>query len=288
MNNSIKRWKKIKSIGINFIEGISCLKLVAFFFLTIIVFAIAYKFLTPCNQGLISFHDTVNSASIGNAIYFSIITIASLGYGDFTPIGFSKFLSCLEVLFGLAFMGILISKITSRKLSYHVMSLFNALAETRLEAFSEKFDNINKSLILLLRELAIIYQTTPDSPVKNQKNPTLHIDKIRDVLNEIKTESSRLERYFKNESEEIDFFSDEKAPEEAVIKLGDCVRESIHTLGQLTLIIPPVEKTNIFDVTTSHAVTSIEDSMRSICNNVIEKSKNNRIIESYNLSLVSG
>ncbi|KYK26623.1 hypothetical protein AYK26_07300 [Euryarchaeota archaeon SM23-78] len=50
-----------------------------------------------------------------NSLYFSFITATSLGYGDVIPIGISKFLSGLEVIFGLIIYGVLISKLVGVK-----------------------------------------------------------------------------------------------------------------------------------------------------------------------------
>jgi hypothetical protein len=49
----------------------------------------------------------------GDALYFSIVTETTLGYGDIRPVGFSRALASCEVLLGLLLAGVLIAKITS-------------------------------------------------------------------------------------------------------------------------------------------------------------------------------
>ena len=54
-------------------------------------------------------------AGFWESIYFSIVTITTLGYGDFAPLGFSRFLVSLESTFGLIFIGYGISQVLSLK-----------------------------------------------------------------------------------------------------------------------------------------------------------------------------
>lgn len=63
-------------------------------------------------QGLVG---SDNTAGIGllDGLYFSVVTEATLGYGDIRPIGLSRALACAEVVLGLVAAGIAIAKITS-------------------------------------------------------------------------------------------------------------------------------------------------------------------------------
>ena len=86
-----------------------------------ISFALIYLLLT-CNSpvnGLVlpveksSIIDTKSEISFGDALYFSIVTEATLGYGDIRPIGVSRFFACLQVFLGLLLAGLIVAKITS-------------------------------------------------------------------------------------------------------------------------------------------------------------------------------
>lgn len=48
-----------------------------------------------------------------DAIYFSVVTQATLGYGDFRPQGWSRVVASMQVLLGLVLAGIVVGKITS-------------------------------------------------------------------------------------------------------------------------------------------------------------------------------
>jgi hypothetical protein len=53
--------------------------------------------------------------SYADCLYFSVVTITTLGYGDITPTGWAKVVSGVEVLFGLVFVGYSISQVVSAK-----------------------------------------------------------------------------------------------------------------------------------------------------------------------------
>src|SRR5947207_2994455 len=78
----------------------------------IILFGLAYYLLTPSANGLIQSGTQPGPINLGTALYFSIITICTVGYGDLVPIGFARFLACSESMFGIAMVGIILAKLT--------------------------------------------------------------------------------------------------------------------------------------------------------------------------------
>tara|TARA_E500000305_G_C4025291_1_gene241404 strand:+ start:880 stop:1671 length:792 start_codon:yes stop_codon:yes gene_type:complete len=72
-------------------------------------FAGIYQFLSLFNKNCL----VPNPESFLDTVYFSVVTISSLGYGDIKPVGVSRFVAGVEVLFGLGFIGFLVSKIVS-------------------------------------------------------------------------------------------------------------------------------------------------------------------------------
>ena len=79
-----------------------------------LLFAFAYWSLSHPSDGngLID-SDNSNRISFLDSVYFSIVTEATLGYGDIRPVGFSRLLACSQVLLGLLIAGIAIAKVTS-------------------------------------------------------------------------------------------------------------------------------------------------------------------------------
>jgi hypothetical protein len=68
------------------------------------------------SHGLILTYST-SQVSVFDALYFSITTETTLGYGDIRPVGVSRLLACIQVLGGLLLAGLAVAKITSLEAS---------------------------------------------------------------------------------------------------------------------------------------------------------------------------
>ena len=72
------------------------LEVVAAYFLAILCFSVLYVYVVRGNEG--AFSEVLN---LSNAIYFSIVTMTTTGYGDISPkSGWARFLVSIQVLFG--------------------------------------------------------------------------------------------------------------------------------------------------------------------------------------------
>ena len=88
-----------------------------------------------------------NSASpgIGDALYFSVVTLTSLGYGDIRPDGIARLFAGIEVVLGLSFFGVIVAKISSVKQDYILRRMYYAdLIDRRLSEYVEKLDEYRK------------------------------------------------------------------------------------------------------------------------------------------------
>ncbi|MEQ1849323.1 MAG: potassium channel family protein [Candidatus Peribacteraceae bacterium] len=93
-------------------------------------------------------HGTIVSEFL-DALYFSVITATSVGYGDILPQGISKLLAALEVILGLSIFAILVSKPISERqertlLRTHKLTLDSMLTNIREGFFlmRKDFDNL--------------------------------------------------------------------------------------------------------------------------------------------------
>jgi len=150
------------------IEATSMAQLVMGVVVIVLLFAIFYYVVSPFSQGIQSTLSTPQTkastnehVSFGNSIYFSVVTITTLGYGDFTPQGWSKILACVEVFFGLAMMGLIVAKLTSKRLSYHVRRLFSADAQRRLEEYATDFQRLQETFVILTAQIGKAFAETP-------------------------------------------------------------------------------------------------------------------------------
>jgi len=169
MSESSEKFLRKAYWFLNQIEEYSFSRYVCFFAGTVIVFGIAYSFLTPFNHGLgpaltlSSPNGTLSSifSTIPTGIYFSVVTISSLGYGDIYPLGFSRILVIIEVVIGLFLIGMIIARLTSRRLMHFVSRVFISSTQQQLEKFMGMFDSCCGRMEECLPEISRIYQPTP-------------------------------------------------------------------------------------------------------------------------------
>jgi len=83
---------------------------------------------------------------LATAIYFSVVTATSVGFGDVVPRGFLRLLATVEAAGGLLIFGCIVSKLVSR----HQEELAE---ETHRIAFEDRLDRLRTNLHLVLSEL---------------------------------------------------------------------------------------------------------------------------------------
>jgi Ion channel len=90
---------------------------------------------------------------IGNALYFSVITATSIGYGDINPQGLSKVIAGLEGLGALFIFAILVSKPISYRQEL-------ALGQVHTLTFSDIFTNLREGLFIVRKDLEAVAERT--------------------------------------------------------------------------------------------------------------------------------
>ncbi len=137
--------------------------------LTILLFATGY-WVAAQSGDLVFGHDESLRPSFGDAVYFSIVTISSLGYGDIRPEGWARVLVSLEVIVGLAFLGVLVAKISSVKQDYILERMYTQAVDAKLEKFIRE-----------LEEQRNLYRITSQMLVDGEIDPELTTTFRRDA-----------------------------------------------------------------------------------------------------------
>jgi hypothetical protein len=114
------------------LDRISLSALMGIAMITVVAFAIVFLSLTHSGIGLVEQNHEI---SFLDSLYFSIVTFTSLGYGDIVPVGYGRLFASLEVVAGLAFLGVAIAKLSSAKQSYLIAQLYARDAQERLESY---------------------------------------------------------------------------------------------------------------------------------------------------------
>jgi hypothetical protein len=133
--------------------------------LIILLSAHAYFLLSMIGNGIASTTGETAKPTILDSLYFSIVTISTLGYGDFRPMGWGRFVSSLEVTSGLVLVAIAVSKLASDRTATYVRLLYSSDSERRLKEF--QFD-ISKHVMDLIS-------------AKHDHNHELKLESIRSI-----------------------------------------------------------------------------------------------------------
>ncbi len=254
------------------VQNVSMLRYIMSFIVVVIAFGLFYALLTPMGHGigqnLKPLSEGISWVTFFKGIYFSVVTISSLGYGHMHPMGFSKALACLEVLFGLAVIGIMIAKVTSQRLSHHVSRLFSSDAQKRLEDIAAKFDTYKLNLHEFMPKLMAAYQSAPRQSSPPTEIRSTLISGFREVMSAIKSESNRLHDYLARETEQDNYF--QIVPVDAVVRVGNAVGEAFLNLGQLITSVPSQSRLEIFDENNRQMIFEALNSQKKACDLVTE------------------
>ena len=245
------------------IEEVSMLWYIVCFIAAIIFFGIAYTLLTPMGHGIGQNLKPLSDFTLFTGIYFSIVTISSLGYGHMHPMGFSKALACLEVLMGLAVIGIAIAKVTSRRLSYHVSRLFSSDAQKRLEDIAVGFEASQNDLTTITPELEKVYRSTPSQMVLSTKDRSEVIANFREVISALRSKCVDLRDYLLFEIEQDNYF--QIAPTSAMVRVGNAVDDVFFRLSQLIISLSPQARNETLDRRNRLGILEVIDSQRQVC-----------------------
>lgn len=248
---------RLSSFGVIFVGGV-------------LVFGLAYYLLTPFSQGLVSNGGGHAHITFGNAVYFSVVTVSTLGYGDIVPEGISKIIVCAEVFFGLTLMGIMLAKLTSGRLSYHVRRLFRSDTQKLLETFSSAFDFVQKGFADLSPRIGTAFQETPERPAGDQQITCA--TEFSRTLGELHIKSLAFCHDISYEVEQGDFFSD--APTEALQETANSIEQSLFLLGQLILSFPISARPILLSAENRRRISEILEQYRSLNNTVAPHCKN--------------
>ena len=247
------------------VEDVSLLKYILFFVVIVIVFGIAYTVLTPIGHGVGQSLKPLSDITLPGGIYFSVVTVSSLGYGDMHPVGVSKALAGLEVLIGLAVIGIMIAKVTSQRLSYHVSRLFSSDAQKRLENIATEIDNAKQMFEKITQDYGSYYQSTPNKKSTGNGAPSTSdfLEICRKAIADFERKCVASCDYFSGEVMQGKYF--QSVPASAIVRVGDALDDAFFILSQLIISLSPQARSAILDRLNRQRISEAVDSQRKLC-----------------------
>ena len=259
---------------VRLIEEVSTFRYIAGFVGAVIFFGFFYAWLTPMGHGIGQNLKPLPDVTLLTGIYFSIVTISSLGYGHMHPMGASKVLACMEVLIGLAIIGIMIAKVTSQRLSYHVSRLFSSDAQKRLEDIAAGFETSQNDLTTIMQELGKVYRSTPiqtgpstkDTPIQtgpSTKDRSEVIANFREIISALRSKCIDLRDYLLFEVKQDNYF--QIAPTSAMVRVGNAIDDVFFRLSQLIISLSPQARNETLDRHNRLGILEAIDSQRQVC-----------------------
>lgn len=249
-------------LAIYLIEDVSFVAYLLSFATAVFLFGLIYVLLTPGGNGIGHNFAPIDGVTLADGIYFSVVTFSSLGYGDMHPMGWSRYIAVIEVLFGLSLIGIMIAKVTSRRLSHHVVRLFASDAQKRLDELGARFNACRDKLVDLMTQLGQIYQVTPGDRDDVPDRPDVKA-RLRDVLGSVNSRSAALYEYLEYELQQGNYL--DLAPEAAVQRVGDSVDKVFMILAQLIVSLPPAARAEILDRANRQSISEAIRTQVNVC-----------------------
>jgi hypothetical protein len=136
----------------------------------------------------------------GSWLYYSIVTITTLGFGDYTPAhGWAQAVTAIEVMCGLIFLGLFLNAVGSMKSEIDVGSEIEKQKRLRDAEQKEKLlKNVPRLLHLLNIFLAYCYAVTTPAPRRKDSevsyNPDFSFNDLSDMFEPsgLPTDNTRL------------------------------------------------------------------------------------------------
>lgn len=193
------------------------------------------------------------------------------------PMGISKILACIEVLFGLVMIGVMIAKVTSQRLSYHVERLFSYNAQKRLEIFATEFAVFHGNFETIIPGLRDTYQGIPVQVPSEDKSAL--IARFQEIITAFQSQCTALHTYFSDETSQGNYF--EIAPAIAVVQVGNAVDDAFFRLGQLLISLSPQAKIEVLDRRSRQGISRAIDAQIKACDLVDQYATDQRTLDVF-------
>lgn len=266
------------------IEQWSLARLLSLFAGVIFLFAVIFYLLGGLWGGADAAH--ANPLSFSDALYFSVVTISSLGYGDVLPVGWSRLFAASEVLLGLAIMGIIVAKLSSAGISHHVRRLYESDIRLRLTELADDFGFLAEKLEEVIASAADTFADAPtasEAERENRQSQMVETERhVGDLIEKFRKHSLRMKEYVCSEIQHGVFFIDEAAP--AITTTGEQVERLVGALDVFVHAIPLRIRMKLLQQSLSNKRRLLEGLEFSIevCEEVKKNSNNQEMLGAFN------
>ena len=223
-----------------FFDKLSAWWIVGAYFFGLFAMGGVYYGLTPSENGLYFGGKPAYDLTCLQAFYFSAVTITSLGYGDYQPMGWSRTIASMEVIIGLTLMGVLIYKLTSLRTQHHLNRLYNSDITVKLHQYDRGFtmvaENMENSLSALVSYVWPIPKMSGSTNVPPKRQIEIAQEKASQSLSELHKQIDSFQGFMRDENNLKDFF--DKVPPQPMSDAIDALTDCIKVLGKSLMNAP--------------------------------------------------
>jgi potassium channel LctB len=162
---SVRRWARSRGDALAALVGqITVARLLALWLLVTLGFGLVYWLGAGAAGGLRGGAGTTghDARGLADALYFSLVTALSIGYGDVVPVGFIRGLAVLEGAAGLLIFGTLISKLVSRRQE-------EVTDEIHRITFDDRLGRVRTNMHLVISEMQELAETCSAGGVPSER-----------------------------------------------------------------------------------------------------------------------
>ncbi|MAE68400.1 hypothetical protein CL635_01150 [bacterium] len=220
--STIKRGKTPRAfIVIEMLTGLTYTTLFTIWSAMAVLFAAAYFGLSYVGGGIE--HAPTSLANIAdpllrfaNALYYSIITATSTGYGDITPVGFSKVLASMQSISALLVFAIFVTKLVS-----HQQEM--TLTEVHRLTFEDVFHNTREGMYIARKDFDHIIREAE----KHNALDAEHWENMIIAFQQLQTLFEEIPDFYENE---IHHYTIDEKREQLLL---EAVHRTLHRVNQM-------------------------------------------------------
>ena len=244
----------------------------------IFAFGVFYTFITPYGNGVIQAQNGSRDFGLLDGLYFSVVTVSSLGYGDMQPVGYSRIAAAIEVLLGLGFIGIMIAKLTSRPIAHLVSRVFVSATRNRLTDLADSFHSCANRLWQSAQDREQVYPNTPQQSQLSRPDKKHVHEEFQNAVLELHFASRELQGYIAAETSESIFYR--LVPTLSLLRLSVAIDDAFNALSQFITSLPtrayPEIYVDLLNRSNMQRVSEAKSILKTICKELTREDRYGR------------
>lgn len=260
MARGTKMVSGLRRVVLYLIDDVTIPTYLIVFVIVVMVAGFLYHCLTPFGHGMGRDSSPLSATSFSNGLYLSVVTVSSLGYSDMHPMGVSRAIACFEVLMGMTLSGLIIAKLASRRISFHVSRIYGSYTGETLDKMSKNFEDIAGRIERWGSEYSTKYEgIVGENKVKIKAEMIRGIEGIAGAM---ESHIGSLHEYVIHEVNQSDYF--QNAPQIPITRLGNSTSTMYFMIVQVLIGLSPQSKIEILRANVQRKIINANQAMLQV------------------------